>query len=155
MENQMSQREQAIWNTDFENMENHYFSRTMQIDYYTAGFGYSKVYQSPAMVALGWYLWVNIDSIVQVSYKTWHISYDCFIRDDYWSFKHKFKPHSLVHDESYINAWTSHDPGHRSRDAYDILFSQLDEEKLYEECMEYIKSLGLEEQEYLAGKYNL
>lgn len=149
MENQMTQREQAIWNTDFENMENHYFSRMEE-------FNYIRIYKSPAMAELNLCVSVNINTITQVSDRTWRISFDCRVENWYGVIQRRFQLRIHVHDESYINAWAPDDPKKdKGLGAYDLLFSQLDENELQEVCMEFIKDWGLEEQEYLASKYNL
>lgn len=154
----MSQREQAIWNTDFANRENHYFSRMEESDD-LSGFGYVRVYQSPAMSELELQLEVAIVAITRVSDGTCNISFDCHVKDRYGAIRRRFHAYqlrSLIHDESYIDEWAPDYPEeNRSLGAYDMLFSELDENELQEKCMEYIKDWGLEEQKYLATKYNL
>lgn len=155
MKNQMSVQQQAILNMDFTNIENHCFSGMEELDY-GPGFGYDRVYESPAMKVLGLRLQANIDGITRISYGTWMIIFICYIYDGHGSIQHRFELYSRVYSESYIDAWTpDNSDDFRDRDAYDMLFSQLDEEKLYEECMEYVENRGLEEQEYLSDKYNL
>ena len=105
---------------------------------------YVKIYQSPVMAALNMRVVVNIPTMTQISDGIWRIYFNCYIEDNYWVFPPMFTLHSHVHDESYIDAWSSEDPdGYRNRAAYDMLYSQLNVDELEERYMEYIENQGL------------
>ena len=154
MNKQMTKREEEIVAMDFGFMDNHGFTSVIESDY-ISGFGYCKVYESKAMEALGLRLEVNIGGIFRKTYGTWSIEYYCYIVDNYGSIRERFSLYSQVHSEQYYEAWTTDDGGYRDRDAYDMLFSQLDEDRLHEKCMGYVERLGESEQERIAANYSL
>lgn len=155
MKTQISKQQQDIMNMDFSDAKNHYFAKAAYSNH-ISGFGYSRVYHTRALEKLKMALVVNIEGITRISYGTWRISYNCYIEDNFGSIQERFSLNSRVHSESYIDAWRADCPdAYRSRDAYDMLFSQLDEDRLHEKCMGYVERLGESEQERIAANYSL
>src|SRR5690554_1943570 len=143
MRNQMSVEQKAIMNMDFANADNHCLSEMAGPDY-VSGFEHAKIYQSPAMAALGLHVSAIIVGVTQLYYWTWYIHYNCYIQDNYGSIQHRFRLHSRINNELYVDAWNSEN---RDQETYDLLFSQLNVGKLEEQCRKCIENQGLEEQE--------
>lgn len=155
MKKKISKSDQAIIDMDFSKMENHFFAKPVEYDY-LSGPGYLRHYSSPAMDALGLRLVVDILGIHRVSYGIWSIAFNCYIYDGWGSLQERFSLNSRVHSDSYIDAWGTDCPDDlRPRDAYDMLFSQLDEDRLHEKCMGYVERLGESEQERIVDIFNL